>query len=39
MSFEKKYRTRLIKGNNEPIYLPADDEISSYRILFPKLLS
>ncbi|MGP1928282.1 MAG: elongation factor P hydroxylase [Arsenophonus sp. NC-WZS1-MAG3] len=31
---KKKYRIRLIKRDNEPVYLPVDDEIPFYRIVF-----
>lgn len=34
--FEKEYRTRLIKGDDEPIYLPADDKIPYHRIIFAR---
>ncbi|PQQ23492.1 elongation factor P hydroxylase [Photorhabdus hindustanensis] len=32
--FGDEYNTRLVKGDNEPIYLPADEEISYNRIVF-----
>ena len=32
--FDKAENTRLIKGDEEPIYLPADDDISFHRVVF-----
>ncbi len=32
--FSEKYNTRLVKGNDEPIYLPADSQWSYHRIVF-----
>ncbi|CAA2930503.1 Elongation factor P hydroxylase [Arsenophonus endosymbiont of Bemisia tabaci Q2] len=34
--FEKEYRTRLIKGDDEPIYLPAEDKIPYHQIIFAR---
>ncbi|HGJ5854708.1 elongation factor P hydroxylase [Arsenophonus nasoniae] len=34
--FEKEYCTRLIKGDDEPIYLPADEKIPYHRIIFAR---
>lgn len=34
--FENEYRTRLIKGDDEPIYLPADEKIPYHRIIFAR---
>ena len=33
-TFAERFNTRLIKGGNEPIYLPADDQVSYHRIIF-----
>ena len=33
-TFKKKYNTRLIKGNDEPIYLPANDVCQFNQIIF-----
>lgn len=32
--FQESHNTRLIKGDDEPIYLPADGEIPYHRIVF-----
>lgn len=32
--FSGDYNTRLVKGDDEPIYLPADDELPYHRIVF-----
>lgn len=32
--FSEDYNTRLVKGDDEPIYLPADDELPYHRIVF-----
>ncbi|CAI0702435.1 elongation factor P hydroxylase [Serratia quinivorans] len=32
--FSDDYNTRLVKGEDEPIYLPADDELPYHRIVF-----
>ena len=32
--FAEEFNTRLIKGDDEPIYLPADDETPYHRIVF-----
>ncbi|MDC9588322.1 elongation factor P hydroxylase [Xenorhabdus sp. XENO-10] len=32
--FSNDYNTRLIKGDDEPIYLPADEEVNYNRIVF-----
>ncbi|UAA37509.1 elongation factor P hydroxylase [Paraneptunicella aestuarii] len=32
--FFHQYNTRLVKGDNEPIYLPADEQHSYHRIVF-----
>lgn len=32
--FADDFNTRLIKGDDEPIYLPADDEVPYNRIIF-----
>ncbi|PVZ85541.1 elongation factor P hydroxylase [Serratia sp. S1B] len=32
--FSKDYNTRLVKGDDEPIYLPADDQFSYHRVIF-----
>ena len=32
--FSDDYNTRLVKGDDEPIYLPADDELPYHRIVF-----
>lgn len=34
--FEKEYNTRLVKGGDEPIYLPADEEYPYHRIYFAR---
>ena len=31
--FAEEFNTRLIKGDDEPIYLPADDETPYHRIV------
>lgn len=36
IGFEKEYCTRLIKEDDEPIYLPADDKIPYHRIIFAR---
>ncbi|WP_286233097.1 elongation factor P hydroxylase [Thalassotalea sediminis] len=33
-TFFERYNTRLVKGGNEPIYLPADDSLNYHRIIF-----
>ena len=33
-TFYDQYRTRLVKGEDEPIYLPADEKSSDHRIVF-----
>ncbi|MBW5810687.1 elongation factor P hydroxylase [Yersinia kristensenii] len=32
--FSEKYNTRLVKGDDEPIYLPADEQFSYHRVIF-----
>ncbi|WP_413739101.1 elongation factor P hydroxylase [Sodalis sp. RH21] len=32
--FADSFNTRLVKGDDEPVYLPADDGISHHRIVF-----
>ncbi|MCW2477786.1 elongation factor P hydroxylase [Candidatus Symbiopectobacterium sp. NZEC135] len=32
--FEQDYNTRLVKGDDEPIYLPADEQFPYHRIVF-----
>lgn len=32
--FSDEFNTRLVKGDDEPIYLPADDDLSYNRIVF-----
>ncbi len=32
--FSSEYNTRLIKGDDEPIYLPADEHVPYHRIVF-----
>lgn len=32
--FADDFNTRLVKGDDEPIYLPADDEVDYHRIVF-----
>ncbi|MEC5343624.1 elongation factor P hydroxylase [Brenneria populi] len=32
--FSDEYNTRLVKGEDEPIYLPADDRVPYHRIIF-----
>ncbi|QOL15310.1 elongation factor P hydroxylase [Dickeya dianthicola] len=32
--FSEDYHTRLVKGDDEPIYLPADDQAPYHRIVF-----
>jgi elongation factor P hydroxylase len=32
--FAEDFNTRLIKGDDEPIYLPADDDTPYHRIVF-----
>ncbi len=32
--FESTYNTQLIRGDDEPIYLPADDQVSYHRVVF-----
>lgn len=32
--FSESYNTQLVKGDGEPIYLPADDEVPYHRIVF-----
>lgn len=34
--FAERYRTRLIRGGDEPIYLPADAETPYHRIIFAR---
>ena len=33
-TFKEKYNTRLIKGNNEPLYAPANETCSYHQIIF-----
>lgn len=33
-TFAERFNTRLVKGGDEPIYLPADDQVSYHRIIF-----
>ncbi len=33
-TFFSRYNTRLVKGDDEPIYLPADDSVDYHRIVF-----
>ena len=33
--FAEDFNTRLIKGDDEPIYLPADDDVPHNRIVLP----
>lgn len=33
-TFVEKYNTRLIKGNDEPLYLPANDTCAYHQIIF-----
>lgn len=33
-SFASEFNTRLIKGDDEPVYLPADEEFPHHRIVF-----
>ncbi|MDM3587813.1 elongation factor P hydroxylase, partial [Proteus mirabilis] len=32
--FSDSYQTRLVKGDNEPIYLPKSEEIPYHQIIF-----
>ncbi|MEE3662730.1 elongation factor P hydroxylase [Brenneria sp. g21c3] len=32
--FSEEYNTRLVKGEDEPIYLPADEQVPYHRIIF-----
>lgn len=32
--FAEEFNTRLVKGDDEPIYLPADDDTPYHRIVF-----
>lgn len=32
--FSETYMTRLVKGDDEPIYLPADEHVAYHRIIF-----
>lgn len=32
--FSSQYNTRLVKGDNEPIYLPADSQVPYHQIIF-----
>lgn len=34
--FAKHYRTRLIRGGDEPLYLPADEECEFHRVVFAR---
>lgn len=34
--FEREYNTQLVKGGDEPIYLPADEEYAYHRIYFAR---
>lgn len=34
--FEEEYRTRLIKGDDKPLYLLADDKMPYHRIIFAR---
>ena len=34
--FEEEYNTRLVKGGEEPIYLPANDEVPYNAIYFAR---
>lgn len=33
-TFFKTYQTRLVKGDDEPVYLPADHQVGYHRIVF-----
>jgi hypothetical protein len=33
-TFAERYQTRLVPGDDEPIYLPADDSVPYHRIIF-----
>ncbi|SIO92959.1 elongation factor P hydroxylase [Vibrio spartinae] len=33
-TFAERYQTRLVSGDDEPIYLPADDSVPYHRIIF-----
>lgn len=33
-TFAERFNTRLVKGGDEPIYLPADDQVTYHRIVF-----
>lgn len=33
-TFYKKYNTRLVKGGDEPIYLPADESCAYHQVIF-----
>lgn len=35
-TFLQSHQTRLIKGGDEPIYLPKDDEVNYHRIVFAR---
>ena len=32
--FFEKYMTRLVKGDDEPVYLPADQDCAWHRVIF-----
>ena len=34
--FEEEYNTRLVKGGDEPIYIPANDEVPYNAIYFAR---
>ncbi|MFW6346646.1 MAG: elongation factor P hydroxylase, partial [Halomonas sp.] len=34
--FAERYRTRLVRGGDEPLYLPADDETPFHRVIFAR---
>ncbi|WP_205409117.1 elongation factor P hydroxylase, partial [Vibrio gazogenes] len=33
-TFAERYQTHLVAGDDEPIYLPADDSVPYHRIIF-----
>ncbi|WP_149284070.1 elongation factor P hydroxylase [Halomonas binhaiensis] len=34
--FQKTFRTRLVRGGDEPLYLPADDDSPWHRVIFAR---
>ena len=34
--FQSSYRTRLVRGGDEPLYLPADDDSPFHRVIFAR---